>query len=108
MFEVEVVMQTSNSQARKRARKRARIIVVTSVDKEQLFMMKKNPVDLTVAGFPVNSTAVFTSVCSLLGNFHGLLSSRKTSFYHKVHLTLKKAWHSFETVKLSFGGKLPE
>ena len=104
MFEVEVVMQTSNSQARKRAR----MIVVASVDKEQLFMLKKNPVDLTVAGFPANSTAVFISVCSLLGNFHGLLSSRKTSFYHKVHLTLKKAWHSFETVKLSFGCKLPE
>ena len=103
MFEVEVVMQTSNSQARKRAR----MIVVAGVDKEQLFMLKKNPVDLTVAGFPANSTAVFTSVCSLLGNFHGLLSSRKTSFYHKVHLTLK-AWHSFETIKLSFGCKLPE
>ena len=70
MFEVEIVMQTSNSQARKRAR----VIVVASVDKEQLFMLKKNPVDLTVAGFPANSTAVFTSVCSLLGNFHGLLS----------------------------------
>ena len=84
------------------------MIVVASVDKEQLFMLKENPVDLTVAGFPANSTAVFTSVCSLLGNFHGLLSSRKTSFYHKVHLTLKKAWHAFETVKLSFVCKLPE
>ena len=70
MFEVEVVMHTSNSQAKNRAR----MIVVASVDKERLFMLKKNPVDLTVAGFPANSTAVFTSVCSLLGNFHGLLS----------------------------------
>ena len=68
MFEVEVVMQTSNSQARKRAR----MIVVASVDKEQLFMLKKNPVDLTVAGFPANSTAVsarylaISLVCSVV------------------------------------------
>ena len=37
MFEVEVVMQTSNSQAKNRAR----MIVVASVDKEQLFMLKR-------------------------------------------------------------------